>query len=351
MNNCILKGYLFRVIGVVVALNCLAVGTLHAREKIDIITLRNGDVLHGEIKSLDRGLLSVSTTFMGTVKVEWRGVARIESPQFFEVETTTGTRLFGTMPDGLEDEVIMVGAPGLAEKLERIDVIRIVPLNQVFWERLDGFVDFGYTFARANRNTQFTLSSEVKIKSDKHDFGVDYSSQLTDSKDTDRRTRNDIAVTYGRALNDRWFGIGIAQYSQNDELDLDLRQLYGGGLGRHTVQNNRTLFSWWAGAGLTRERFFSTGDPTNNVEAIGVLEHSYFIFEGNETDLNTQIAFFPNLSDFGRIRINFQTRIRWEIFKDFTWNVTFRNSFDSRPPTEGTETNDFSLTTSVGFKF
>lgn len=324
---------------------------VRAREKIDIITMRNGDVVHGEIKSLERGLLEVSTSFMGTVNIEWRGVLRIESPQFFEVETTTGVRLFGTMPDGLEDDVIMIGAPGLAERLERIDVVRIYQLDQGFWDRLDGFVDFGYTFARANRNTQYTLGTEVGFNTDKSTIKVDFNSQLTNSKDREPQTQNTVNVSLDRSMSERWFGVGLAQFAQNDELDLSLRQLYGGGIGRYTIQTNRTLLSWWAGAGFTRERFFSNDDPINSVEAIAVLNHSYFIFEGNNTDLTTQVAFFPNLSDFGRIRINLNTRIRWEIFKDFTWNVTFRNDFDSRPPTEGSETNDFTLSTSVGFKF
>jgi len=289
---------------------------------------------------------------MGTIDIEWRGVLRVESTQFFEVETTTGNRLFGAMPCPDADGMIMIGAPGLAQELERIDVIRIAPLNQRFWARLDGFVDFGYSFSRANRNQQLTLSSEVKARTDKHTVTVNYSSQLTDSKDIERRTRNDIGVSFQRAFEDRWFGVGLAQFNQNDELDLELRQLYGGGIGRFVTQTNRTILSLWGGAGFTRERFSSNEESQGNLEGIAVLNHSYFIFEGNTTDLNTTLAFFPNFSDFGRIRINLSTRISWEIFKDFTWNVTFQDSYDSRPPTIiGTEKNDFSVVTSVGFKF
>lgn len=321
------------------------------RSKIDTITLRNGDTITGEIKSLDRGLLKVKTDFMGTVNIEWRGVLRVESTQFFEVETSQGQRLFGTLPDPAQDSIVMVGAPGLAEPIDRVEVVRIVPLNQGFWERLTGYVDVGYSFARANRNATFTLGSEASIQSEKNSFVVEYNSQLTSSQDRAKQTRNATALTFNRSFEDRWFGVAVAQFSQNDELDLRFRQLYGGGVGRFVVQTNRTLLAWWGGAGWTTENFSTEDEARSNVEGIATLSHSYFIFEGNTTDLNTALVFFPNLSDFGRIRIELQNRIQWEIFKDFTWNVTFRNSYDSRPPTAGTEKNDFTLTTSVGFKF
>ncbi len=48
----------------------LAMPLLQGRGKLDVIHLRNGDTVTGEIKSLDRGILSVSTDFMGTIAIE-----------------------------------------------------------------------------------------------------------------------------------------------------------------------------------------------------------------------------------------------------------------------------------------
>ena len=44
------------------------------RDKTDVVILKNGDHVSGEIKSLERGKLSLSTDSMGTVKIEWEDV-------------------------------------------------------------------------------------------------------------------------------------------------------------------------------------------------------------------------------------------------------------------------------------
>ncbi|MEJ2371457.1 MAG: DUF481 domain-containing protein, partial [Gemmatimonadales bacterium] len=51
------------------------------------------------------------------------------------------------------------------------------------------------------------------------------------------------------------------------------------------------------------------------------------------------------------IPISFVTSFRREIVQDFYFNVSINEQFDSKPPTDGTETNDLSLTTSFGWSF
>ena len=47
-----------------------------ARDKTDVVILKNGDRVTGEIKSLDRGKMSLSTDHMGTIQIEWEEVRR-----------------------------------------------------------------------------------------------------------------------------------------------------------------------------------------------------------------------------------------------------------------------------------
>ena len=72
------------------------------RDKTDVIILKNGDHITGEIKSLARGKMSLSTDSMGTVSIEWEDVEQVTSHWFFEVETETGLRTCST--DGLSEQ-------------------------------------------------------------------------------------------------------------------------------------------------------------------------------------------------------------------------------------------------------
>ena len=51
------------------------------------------------------------------------------------------------------------------------------------------------------------------------------------------------------------------------------------------------------------------------------------------------------------IPLGFKASLRREIVNDFYVSVTVNEQFDSKPPTEDTEKNDFSVTTSLGWSF
>ena len=71
-----------------------------ARESTDVIVMKNGDHLTGEIKGLNAGVLYMSMGYMlGTSSVQWSEVARLESKQLFLVRTEDGSVYTGTLPN------------------------------------------------------------------------------------------------------------------------------------------------------------------------------------------------------------------------------------------------------------
>ncbi len=80
-------------------------GLAGAREKIDVVVMQNGDRLTGEIKELERGRLKLDTDYMGTVEIEWEQVARLTSPQDFEIEDQIGGTYFGSLAGSPEADI------------------------------------------------------------------------------------------------------------------------------------------------------------------------------------------------------------------------------------------------------
>ncbi|MCK4350970.1 MAG: DUF481 domain-containing protein [Candidatus Krumholzibacteria bacterium] len=60
---------------------------------------------------------------------------------------------------------------------------------------------------------------------------------------------------------------------------------------------------------------------------------------------------FPNLTTWGRYRVNFNIDFNYELLNDFFLGLSFFDNYDSKPPVAGTEKNDFGFTTSIGYKF
>lgn len=74
----------------------------------DVVTFGNGDHLTGELKSLDRGLLSFKTEATGTINIEWENVAFLRSDQNIEVETSCGLRYAGKLQKAEDERTLVV---------------------------------------------------------------------------------------------------------------------------------------------------------------------------------------------------------------------------------------------------
>jgi hypothetical protein len=71
---------------------------LFARESTDVIVMKNGDHLTGQVKGLNAGVFYVSMKYiLGTSSVQWSEVAHLESKQLFLVKTEDGSVYTGTL--------------------------------------------------------------------------------------------------------------------------------------------------------------------------------------------------------------------------------------------------------------
>src|SRR6201989_3627121 len=76
----------------------LLVPPLFARESTDVILMKNGDHLTGEIKGLNAGVLYMSMKYiLGTSSVKWSNVDRLRSNQLFLVKTADGSVYSGAL--------------------------------------------------------------------------------------------------------------------------------------------------------------------------------------------------------------------------------------------------------------
>ena len=76
----------------------LAVSPLPAREKSDVIVMKNGDKITCEVKGLSSNTLYISVDYiLDTLSVDWTKVDHIESKQLFLIKTQDGTVYTGAL--------------------------------------------------------------------------------------------------------------------------------------------------------------------------------------------------------------------------------------------------------------
>jgi hypothetical protein len=327
----------------------LGAGSLHA-QKTDVIIVVNGDRVTGEIKNLERGRLEYSTDDMGTLSIKWDKVIRITSNKFFQVETTSGAKYFGTIEEPTDSGTMVVQ---LIEQytLPMISVVKINPIKQTFWSALDGYVDIGLSFKRARRIFDLQTAAEVRFRGRKWGFRINGTTYFQSQDTVADISRNNASLQLERSLAHKWSIAVNNEWSSNTEQSLDLRAQFGLSGIWTTVQTNSALFRVSGGVNLNREKYTTSDTVTVSGEAVVGGDFLVFRFDSPKLDANTSLYVFPSVTDFGRVRLQFDTRFSYELLKDFTVALTFYDSYDSRPPTEGVVKNDFGITFGLGWKF
>ena len=322
-----------------------------ARDKLDRVTLLNGDHLMGEIKKVERGILNFKTDSLGRVYIEWEDIARLVSPYTFQVETSDGTRYFGTLAEPSSEGHLKIDwAESTVAELPMAEVVRIDPINQTLWSRVDGSLNIGYSFTKSSDVTTLSYSADATYRQTEFEVAVDGSAIITE-QETGRTSNQDYSLNYRRFFGYRWFSQYLGQVQSNDALGLDLRTVFAAGIGRNVIQENKATLALVGGLAYTTEREIE-GEDRADTEAVGSLSADIFRFNDPKLDLDTELTAFYSF-DTGRLRGEFDLDLSYEIIKDFVWTLTFYDSYTSEPPgeEEEAERNDYGIVMSVGYSF
>ncbi len=101
------------------------------------------------------------------------------------------------------------------------------------------------------------------------------------------------------------------------------------------------------GGALNRETF--TGEERTSSAEIAA-ETTFDAFDIGDFNINSTVSTFIAPADGGRFRLNFDTRLSWEIFNDFTVTFHMTERYDSEPPTEDAG-RDFNYGLTIGWSW
>ena len=90
-------------------------------------------------------------------------------------------------------------------------------------------------------------------------------------------------------------------------------------------------------------------ERTQSVEALIMLQGSYYTYDRPKTNLDISVLYYPSLSDPGRRRLQLDAGAKREIWKDLFLAFTLYDTYDSRPPNPDAERNDVGIVTSIGW--
>src|SRR5215510_12743044 len=158
---------------VLLFLIALSTSTVFASHNDDVVVLKNGDRMTGEIKGLQRGEFKIKADYMAeAVRLDWARIERIESKSTFIISLVDGklfTSVMRLLPGNSNEIPNFVIGPAESElRVPQLDVIRIVPVEPGFWRRLEGSIDFGFSFTSGNDQYQTELNATTTYRTGDH---------------------------------------------------------------------------------------------------------------------------------------------------------------------------------------
>jgi putative salt-induced outer membrane protein YdiY len=344
--------------------------------RADQVTLKNGDRLTGTIINSDAKTLLIKTDLAGDVNVQWDAVTSIVSAQTLHLALKDGQTIVGTVNtnDGKFEVATKETGPVTAPK-DAVVVVRNDAEQKAYDEQIErlrhphltdfwsGLLDTGLSLTRGNSEAlTYSLSGKAARVTDRDKISVYTTAVYAKS------TTNDVSSTTAHAIrggvrgdlnvSDRLFVFGFTDFEYDQFQDLDLRNVIGGGLGYHVIKTKNTNFDLFAGGSYDAD-FYGAIAATATTPARPaitrktgelVLGETFNAKINNRTTFVEQFSLYPNISNTGNYRFQFDATAATKLKNWLSWQVTYSDRYLS-DPLAGFKKNDLILSTGVRLTF
>lgn len=331
----------------------------------DSLKLTNNNVIVGEIKSMDKGVLIIETDYSeDDFKVTWDKIKLISSKTNFLISLSNGRRFNGRLNsvDSVNiridyyDPVLILNLKKSEVNEKETDLLEIVPLSSVvylnavdkgFWSRLSASLDVGYSLTKANNLQQLNIRSSLGYLADRWKISASFNALNSNQDEVDEVKRTDGNATFNYFLPQDWFILYNLTYLSNTEQLI--RSRYGNqiGLGKYVIHTNKTYFGFQAGVNLNSESYFDDNPSSNSGEAM--LGTQLNLYDIGDLNLLTTLMAYPSLTQKNRFRSDFSLDVKYDFLDDFYIKVGTTMNYDNQPIVGATKL-DYVFQITVGWE-
>jgi Protein of unknown function, DUF481 len=323
----------------------------YSRDKSDVVLLRNGDHVRGDIVSLEFGILTLKTDNMSDLSIEWPAVRSITSKFGFAIERHDGTKYHGVISTTADGADLEVQNEEGTRRIPMAEVERISRFSPRFWDRINGALSVGFSYSKSSSIQVGSVNFNANYRSTTEDGSLTFSSNTT--KDSSGKTTNRDLLTGGvmflRQSRNFWGLLGSLERDQS--LGIDARLTAGAAVGRRFVQSTYTEVTGIAGVVGTEEWIVDNPTPKASVEAVVGGSWNVFKFIEPKTRLDLGLYVFPSLTESGRWRSTGNLSLTHKFPHDITLGLSGYLSYDSQPPEPTADKSDYGVTLNVGYTF
>lgn len=317
----------------------------------DSIRLNNKDLLVGELKELDKSVLTFDTKYADKdFKIKWKSVAEVYSSRTFIISLADGTRITSAIhTDPSNKNNVLITIQGIQKSVSISNVIFLEPIESTFFSRLEANFDIGMTLTKTNNLRSITTNFDLNYLAYKWDFGMAFNLVYSEQDDVDNVNRWSGNINAKRAYSSNWFLQISTDLLSNTEQRLKLRNTTGLGAGYYFKRNNNLSFGLGGGLAYNNEKYSGIGvEDKNSMEAYIALQFNKY--DIGDLSLLTSLRIAPSITEKGRNRTDFNFTMKYDLPLDFYIKMEVTYNYDNQP-VEGATKDDYVFQTTFGWEF
>ncbi len=314
----------------------------------DTLLSTDNTILVGEIKEMDKGVISIKTDFSDSdFKISWLKIKEIKSQRNFRFILSNQKRYYGTISMSGEKIKIHDEEKGYIE----VSMIELVYIKQIdkgnIFDIMNLSMDLGYSFTNAQNLQQ--INGSINADYYKNIWGVSGYFNTVQSKQDNVSPVKRNNGGFGAKVFAKYglFVTADADFYSNDEQNMDLRTNYSLSIGKYFIRTNRIYFNTSVGFAYLMEDYSDTLVDRTSYE--GKITMEYNMFDVGDFNLYSKLDLFPSFTEKGRLRTLFSFNVKYDLPRDFYIKAGLNYNFDNKPA-KGVDPNDYVYTFGVGWE-
>jgi len=314
----------------------------------DSLIFKNGNIVVGEIKGMERGVLEIDADYGDeNFKIKWLNVKEIYTQTQFLIRLNKNIHRgrLATLPNG-KIEVISQDSTLITCSME--EIVYLTQIEEGFANRFSADIEVGFNLTRDQNLRQFSSRSSIGYKADRWLADASYNQLRSTQDEADDISRIDGEANLRYLLLRTWYGIMSYSVLSNNEQNLDLRNNIQVGVGKFLYSTNKSYWSVKIGYNHNNEQFTNESSSRNSSEAyFGTIINLYDV---GDLELWAEYIGYSGLSDFKRYRSDTNIDVKYDLPLDFFIRTGFSINYDNQPAFGATNTS-YILRTGIGWEW
>ncbi len=316
----------------------------------DQVKLKNGDVITGDIINKNASTLQLKTSYAGEVSIAWDQISSVNAEKPVQVMLKDDSIVNATITP-TDDGKGSLKVEGLDTpsniNLAQIKFINPTPLESGIGIVWSGNINLAGSITKGNAdNGAVRLAGEAvaRSKQNRVTLGAVANRAESNSQDIEKNMRG--YIQYDHFFSEKWYGYANASAEYDEFRDIDLRTLFGTGVG-YSVFNlpEKTLD---VELGLTYiNTDFNVADDISTVAGRWALRYNHKLFGGNVVAFHNHQLLF-GLESLDDSLLFTQTGVRFPVSENINANVQLNVDY-AKTPAPGRKPTDSTLLFGVGY--